>query len=155
MKKILVVYHSQEKGNTKRMAELVAKGCTQVPGVEAELVNVNEQRVDMAKAEKADGYALGTPDYFSYMAGCLKQFFDDILLASWQKKNTVGKPYVAFLTHGGGGAGIKSIDELAKACKLERVAGNVACKGAPENQKDIDAALALGKALAAHVAGNA
>ena len=153
MKHILVVYHSQQSGNTKRMAELVANGCMQVPGVTAELVNVNNQRVDIAKAEIADGYALGSPDYFSYMAGCLKQFFDDILLASWLKKNTLEKPYVAFLTHGGGGTAIKSIDDLAKACKLVRVAENVVCKGAPENQKDIDAAIALGKALAAHVAG--
>ena len=153
MKKILVVYHSQQQGNTKKLAELVAKGCKQVPGVEAELINVNEQRVDMAKAEKADAYALGSPDYFTYMAGCLKQFFDDILIASWQKKKTIGKPYVAFLTHGGGGGGIKSIDELAKACTLEKVAENVVCKGAPDAPKDKDAAMALGKALAARVTG--
>ena len=41
MKRILVVYHSQEKGNTRKMADLVAQGCRSVPGVETELVNVN------------------------------------------------------------------------------------------------------------------
>ena len=71
MKRILIVYHSQEKGNTRKMAELVAEGCRQVSGVEVELVNVNERRVSMDAAEQADGYALGCPDYFSYMAGGL------------------------------------------------------------------------------------
>jgi len=152
MKRILIVYHSQEKGNTKRMAELVAQGCRKQPGIDVELVNVNEKRVDMDAAEKADAYALGSPDYFTLMAGGLKQFFDDIMLASWHKKQTLGKPYVAFLTHGGGGGAIKSIDKLADACKLVRVADNVVCKGAPEMPADVKSAIALGEALAAHVA---
>ena len=54
MKHILIVYHSQEKGNTHRMAELVAEGCRQVAGVEVEMVNVNERRVDMAVAAEGD-----------------------------------------------------------------------------------------------------
>ena len=154
MKRILVIYHSQEKGNTRRMADLVADGCRKVAGVSVELVNVNEARVDMDKAEKADGYALGSPDYFTYMAGGLKQFFDDILIADWGGRKTTAKPYVAFLTHGGGGGAIKSIDDLAKATKLVRVADNVVCKGAPEKQADIAAAIELGKQLAQHVTGS-
>ena len=34
MKKVLVVYHSQYKGNTRQMAELVAQGCREVKEVE-------------------------------------------------------------------------------------------------------------------------
>lgn len=151
MKKILVVYHSQQQGNTKKLAELVAKGCKQVPGVEAELINVNEQRVDMAKAEKADAYALGSPDYFTYMAGGLKQFFDDLCLASWAGKKIAGKPYVAFLTHGGGGGGIKSIEQLAGALKLAPAAASVTCQGAPTGDA-VEKSIALGKALAERVA---
>ena len=152
MKKILVVYHSQEKGNTQRMAELVAQGCRQVEGVSAELINVNETRVTMDAAESADGYALGSPDYFSYVAGNLTQFFDDILLAEWGGRATTGKPCVAFLTHGGGGKAIDSLDQLAKACKLSQVAPHVICEGAPEAEADVSAAVALGRKLAEHVA---
>ena len=82
MKRILIVYHSQEKGNTRKMAELVAAGCRQVKGVEVELVNTNDTRVSLDAAEAADAYALGSPDYYSYMAGGLKMFFDDLCLAS-------------------------------------------------------------------------
>ena len=103
MKKILIVFHSQEAGNTKRMAELVARGCRQVRGVQVSMVNTNERRVDMRRLEAADGLALGTPDYFTYMAGGLKMFFDDATLAQWRGANIKGKPCVAFCTHGGGG----------------------------------------------------
>ena len=150
MKRILVVYHSQEKGNTRKMAELVAEGCRQVGGVEVTLVNVNEERADMAAAEQADGYALGSPDYFSYMAGGLKQFFDDLCLADWGGKKVKGKPYVAFLTHGGGGSAIASIEKLAKAMKLDPAAPSVVCKGAPAGEA-AEQSIALGKALAERV----
>ena len=64
MKKILVIYHSQQSGNTRKMAELVAEGA-RAAGAAVELFNVNEVRIDMKKVEKADALALGTPDYFS------------------------------------------------------------------------------------------
>jgi len=150
MKRILIVYHSQEKGNTRKMAELVAEGCRQVEGVEVSLVNVNEERVDMGAAEQADGYALGSPDYFSYMAGGLKQFFDDLCLADWGGKKVKGKPYVAFLTHGGGGSAIASIEKLAKAMELGPAAPSVVCKGAPAGDA-IEQSRRLGKALAERV----
>jgi len=154
MKRILVVYHTQEKGNTGRMAELVAEGCRQIPNVEVELVDVNKKRVDMAKAEAADGYALGSPDYFSYVAGGLKQFFDDLLIAARAGRKVNKKPCVAFLTHGGGGKAIESIEKLAKACELELVAPSLSCKGAPAGE-DAKKSVALGKALAERVAQGA
>ncbi len=153
MKKILVVYHSQEKLNTHRMAELVASGCNQVDGVTVELINVNDTRVTIDAAEAADGFALGSPDYFHYVAGNLKQFFDDLKLAEWAGRNVTDKPYVAFLTHGGGGKAIDSFEKLAKSCKLTQVAPSVLCEKSPTADADVAAAIALGKSLAEHVAG--
>ena len=150
-KRVLVVFHSQEKGNTRKMAELVAEGCRKVPGVEVELVPVFNQRADMGKAERADGYALGSPDYFTYMAGGLKQFFDDLCLADWAGKKVKNKPYVAFVTHGGGGGAIKSIEELAKAMKLVQAAPSLTCKGAPSGEM-VEKSIELGRLLAEAVA---
>jgi len=150
MKRILIVYHSQERGNTRKMAELVAQGCRQVPDVEVQMINTNESRVDMDLVEQADGLALGSPDYYTYMAGGLKQFFDDLCLADWAGKNVRGKPYVAFVTHGGGGGAIKSIHDLAEAMELSRVAPSVLCQWSPTGsavQQSID----LGKHLAEYV----
>ena len=151
MKKILIVYHSQEKGNTRRMAELVADGCRAVKGIAVELIDVNERRVDIAAVEAADALALGSPDYFSYVAGGLKQFFDDLKLAEWAGRKVTDKPYVGFVTHGGGGKAVESLEKLAKSCKLAKVADSVLCKAAPEQKEDMDKAVALGAALARHV----
>ena len=151
MKRILIVYHSQEKGNTRKMAELVAKGCRQVKDVEVELVNTNETRASVEAAEKADAYALGRPDYYSYMAGGLKQFFDDLCLASWARRNVTYKPYVAFVTHGGGGSAIKSIEHLAQSLKLEQVAPSVVCQGEPAGDV-VEQCIQLGRKLAESLA---
>jgi multimeric flavodoxin WrbA len=153
-KRILIVYHSQEKGNTRKMAELVTEGCRAVGGVEVSLVNVNEERVDMAAAEQADGLALGSPDYFSYVAGGLKQFFDDLCLADWAGKQVKGKPCVLFLTHGGGGSAIGSLEKLAGSMKLDSVAPSLVCRGAPEGEM-VEKSIGLGRALAEHITGSA
>lgn len=151
MKKILVVYHSQYKGNTKQMAELVAQGCRETKDVEVKLINVNEARVDMSELEACDGLALGTPDYYTYMAGGLKQFFDDAKIADYGGRPVTGKPYVAFLTHGGGGGGIASVEKCAPSLKFEKVADSVLVKEAPAGD-DIEKSIELGRALARHVA---
>ena len=150
MKTILVVCHSQQHGNTRKMADLVAQGCREVAGVEVRLIDVNAQRVAMDDLVAADGLALGTPDYFTYMAGGLKQFFDDALLASYGGAETMNKPYVAFLTHGGGGGAIESVQRLAKSLKYREVAPPVLSKGAPAGDV-VQQAIALGTALAGAV----
>lgn len=147
-KKILVIYHSQEKGNTRRMAELVAQGCSRVEGVTVDMINVNEHRVGM---QDADAYALGSPDYFGYVAGGLKQFFDDILLADHQGRNTTGKPCALFLTHGGGGRAINTLERLAKACKLRQVGESLVFKGVPATEAETLATMNLGEKLAQYL----
>jgi len=154
MKKILVIYHSQYKGNTTQMAELVAQGCEEVEGVEAALINVNETRVDMGELESCDGLALGTPDYFTYMAGGLKQFFDDAKIAEYGGQAVTGKPYVAFLTHGGGGGAIDSVEKCASSMKFEKVADSLLVQNAPEGD-DVEKSIGLGRALGQHVSEGA
>ena len=150
MKRILIVYHSQEYGNTRRMAEMVAEGCRQVAEVEVELVNTNESRVNTDAAEAAHGFALGSPDYFSYVAGGVKQFFDDLYIAALAGKNVKGKPCVLFMTHGGGGKAITSLEGLARAMNLEIIAPSVVCQGAPGGDV-AERSVKLGKTLAERV----
>ena len=149
MKNILVIYHSQQSGNTRKMAELVAEGA-RAGGAAVELFNVNEVRIDMKKVEKADGLALGTPDYFSYMAGGLKQFFDDAILAEWGGKKIKGKPCVIFVTHGGGGEASASVEKLAKSLEFKQIGQTLLCKGVPSG-KLIEESKVLGKSLAQYL----
>ena len=104
MGSILVLYHTQEHGNTGAMAEAVAEGA-RAAGADATLVNTNERRLDIADYCKSDAVAVGTPDYFSYIAGGLKVFLDDWLIAKRESPpdGLEGKPYGLFYSHGGGG----------------------------------------------------
>ncbi len=76
MSLVLVLYHSQEVGNTEAMANAVAEGAREV-GADVTLVNTNKVRFDLDEYRRFDAVAFGTPDYFGYVAGGLKVFIDD------------------------------------------------------------------------------
>ena len=61
-----------------------------------------------------------------------------------------GKPCVCFLTHGGGGAGIRSLDYLAEHAGFKKIAKSLVCEGAPTG-KAAEKAVSLGRALAERV----
>ncbi len=129
MAKILVIYHSQDYGNTAACAELVAQGARE-QGAEVECINTNQaNRVDMATLAAADGLAIGSPDYMSYVAGTIKQLFDDMHLAGRDGLSFNGKPSVLFMTHGGGGSALAPFRQLASRLKL--VAEPYTCRGKP------------------------
>jgi multimeric flavodoxin WrbA len=123
---ILVVYYSGS-GNTKQMAERVAEGAAADKRHAVKVVPVTE--LDMNEFAAAAGYALGSPDYFTYMAGQMKTFFDRALVSV--VKNVKDKPFVSFVSHGGGGGAIESLDRLGKAVGLNRVCEGVKSKGPP------------------------
>jgi multimeric flavodoxin WrbA len=102
MAKIIVIYHSQQYGNTKMLAEALGEGAREA-GAEINLVNTNERRIALEEFLSADGVAIGTPDYFSYVAGTVKTFFDDMYLWNQSGKPVKGKPAVLFFSCGGGG----------------------------------------------------
>ena len=80
--------------------------------------------------------ALGSYDAFSYMGGGLKDFFDRAFYPT--QGQVTDKPYAAFVTHGGGGKAIQSIESIAQSFKLKKIAGAVLIKGKPEGQAIAD-----------------
>ncbi|MDD4875891.1 MAG: flavodoxin domain-containing protein [Dehalococcoidales bacterium] len=104
MAKALVLYHSQEFGNTAIMAEAVAEGLRDA-GCEVDLFNTNEGRFNMVDFPGYDCVAFGSPDYYGYIAGGLKTFMDDHYIYDVRKglKGIIEKSYVLFYSHGGGG----------------------------------------------------
>ena len=113
MSKILVIYHSQQFGNTKGLAEALAEGARE-SGAEVELINTNERRVTLNEFLAADAVAIGTPDYFSYVAGTIKTLFDDIYLWDQAGKAVKGKPAALFFSHGGGGRVKQPLEAFAQ-----------------------------------------
>lgn len=146
MGKVLVLYHSQEHGNTDRMAQAIADGA-RVAGAEVRTFNTNEARLSADDYRNADAVAFGSPDYYSYIAGGLKVFLDDWFI--WKKDKTAGlenKPYGLFYSHGGGGAVVGPLEKLFSRMGTQ-VGETIESCGAPGSQV-LDACNELGRALA-------
>ena len=132
MSKVLIV-HCSMSGNTKAAAEAIAKGA-KAAGAQ---VTVKEgAAANPSDLLECDAVALGSYDAFSYMGGGLKDFFDRAFYPT--QGQVTDKPYAAFLTHGGGGKAIQSIDSVAKSFKLKKVAEAVLIKGKPEGKSLAD-----------------
>ncbi len=127
MAKILAVYHSMS-GNTRQMAEAVAEGARSISGMEVEVKEALAATID--DLLECDGVALGSPDYFSDMAGGMKDFFDRTYYPAQGK--VTGKPCVIFGSAGGPPAVvIESLRKMAQTFKLQEVAEPVGASGTP------------------------
>jgi multimeric flavodoxin WrbA len=146
MGSILVLYHSQEYGNTDAMARAVAEG-VRAAGADVTLVNTNEERLDLERYRRFDAVAFGTPDYWSYIAGGLKVFLDDWYIA-WKsnRRDLENKPYGLFYSHGGGGAVRGPFEELFGRMG-SKVGRTVESYGRP-NPSVLEACRELGRQLA-------
>ena len=144
MGRMLIIYHSQEFGNTKALAGALAESLRQA-GAEVELINTNEQRVTLDKFLAADAVGLGTPDYFSYLAGTIKTFFDDLYLWDQAGKPVKGKPAVLFFSHGGGGKVRQPFEFLAR--RFFQQVGETVEAQRPVSNEAREKCLAIGKAL--------
>jgi len=141
MAKVLVVYCSMT-GNTKAAAEAVAEGARSAG---AQVVVKEGTAAGPEDLLACDAVALGSYDAFSYMGGGLKDFLDRAFYPT--QDQVTDKPYAAFLTHGGGGKAIASVESVAGSFKLKKAYGPVLVKGRPEG-----AAIADLKALGAKLA---
>lgn len=144
MAKILVVYCSMT-GNTKAAAEAVAEGAKSAGAKVVIKTGLEAQPKDLLEC---NAVALGSYNAFSYMGGGLKDFFDRALYPT--KDQVTDKPYVAFVSHGGGGKAIQSIESVAQSFKFKKIADPVLVKGKPEGQAIADLK-ALGAKIAAAV----
>ena len=134
MPEILVLYYSH-RGAVKEMAQLVARGIEQAPGVSARLRTVPQVAsvttvaqaaipeagapyCEPADLEQCIGLALGSPTRFGNMAAPMKHFWD----------GTGGTPYGA--SHVAGGASDRPIsaDEKTLCIALGRRLAGIALK---------------------------
>jgi NAD(P)H dehydrogenase (quinone) len=91
---ILVLYFSKG-GNTRKLAEAIAKGVAEVDGAEALLKRTDEVTKDDFIA--SEGVIAGSPVYFGLMAAELKKVFDEFVSV---RKRMEGKIGAAFTTSG-------------------------------------------------------
>ena len=96
---VLVLYYSKG-GNTRKLAEAIAKGVGQVDGVQAVLRHTRDVVKDDFVA--ADGLIVGSPVYFGTMAAQLKLVLDEFVGVRKKMENKVG---AAFSTAGDASGG--------------------------------------------------
>ena len=142
MKNLLIVYHSQS-GNTEAMAKAIAEGAT-AAGANVSLKKAVE--ANDADILNCDAIAIGTPNYFSYMAGMVKDFFDRVWVVVREK--LADKPYVAFGSYGGGGtAAIETVEHICDGLKMKKICEAVSAQREPK-EENLTACKELGKKLA-------
>ena len=146
MGSLLILYHSQEYGNTALMAEAIGEGARST-GTEVTLVNTNEQRLDLEQYRRFDVVAFGSPDYYSYIAGGLKVFvYDWYIAGKFNRQGLEDKPYGLFYSHGGGGAVRGPLEELFSRMGSQ-IGETIESYGRP-NDVALEACRKLGRQLA-------
>lgn len=98
MSKIIVIYHSLG-GNTKKMAELVAKG------IKDEGVEVDLKPVEEVSAQELTGYQgiiIGSPTYYGSMCAQIKALIDDSVKIHGELDGRVGAAFSSSANVGGG-----------------------------------------------------
>ena len=127
MAKILIVYHTQS-GNTKAAAEAMAQGAEEVDGTEVIIKEALQATTEDLLS--CDAIAVGTPDYFSYMAGGLKDFFDRTFYPT--QGSVTNKPCGIFVTHGGGCKAVESVKKICNTFKFKLIGSPILVKGHPD-----------------------
>jgi len=95
----LVMYYSQT-GNTKALAEEIAKGVARVEGVRCVLKPVGE--VTEADFLESDAIIAGSPVYFGVMAAPMKEVFDRHVTIRDRMGDTVGAAFATSADPTGG-----------------------------------------------------
>jgi multimeric flavodoxin WrbA len=127
MARVLIVYHTLS-GNTEKMAKAFEEGAKSIPGTDVVLKKAFDATLEDLLS--CDAIAFGSADYFSYIAGALKDFFDRTLYPSRDK--VTGKPYAAFATGGRGGEkALEVLDRICSSFKFKKAVDGVAVAGAP------------------------
>src|SRR4030042_230590 len=142
MKNILVIYHSQS-GNTEAMAKAIAEG-GKGAGVTVTLKKAADAGVDDLLG--CDAVVIGTPNYFSYMAGMVKDFFDRVWgTVRGQMEN---KPFVVFGSYGGGGLpAIESVEHICEGLGMKKIYDSIGVQRTTP-AANLKACKELGKKLA-------
>jgi multimeric flavodoxin WrbA len=129
------------------MAEAVVMGAASIENATVLLRQASEATIEDLFA--CAGLVIGSPEYFGYMAGMVKDFFDRTYEAGRGKKEVLRKPYAVFISAGNDGSGaLASIERICIGYPFKKVLDPVIAKGAI-NAEILSRCEELGKTIAA------
>jgi len=145
MADILIIFHSQT-GNTEKLAEAVSRGVEETGQGRAIL-----KRAGAATARDVrdcNGLVICSPEYFGYMAGAVKDFFDRTYEELRDDAAVYRKPFAVVICAGNDGTGaLNHIERICKGYRFRKVQKPILCKGTP-TEEVIAACRELGSTIA-------
>jgi len=143
---ILVIYHSQS-GNTRKMAEAVAAGAAGVEDTKVLLKQANDATLEDLLL--CDGIAIGSPEYFGYMAGMIKDFFDRTYEPAKDDPKIFKKPYALFISAGNDGRNTRTqIERICSGFSFKKAYEPLIVRGVPD-EDSLRRCRELGQTIAA------
>lgn len=127
MADILIIFHSQT-GNTEKLARTVAQGVDETEHARAILkraVDANAQDL-----KECSAVVICSPEYFGYMAGAMKDFFDRTYEELKDDATVRKKPFSVVISAGNDGSGaLNHIERICRGYRLRKVQEPILCKG--------------------------
>ncbi len=124
---ILILFHSQT-GNTEKLARAVARGVA-----EAENAYAHIRRAGEATAQDlrdCSAVVICSPEYFGYMAGAVKDFFDRTYEELKEDPAIYRKPCCIVISAGNDGSfALSHIEKICKGYRFRQVQKPIVCKG--------------------------
>jgi NAD(P)H dehydrogenase (quinone) len=99
MAKVLIIYYSAT-GNTKKMAQYVAEGVKKEGGMDCEVKDVENIKVD--ELLKAGAIIIGSPTYYGTMAWQIKKLLDESVKFHGKLDGKIGGAFSSSANVGGG-----------------------------------------------------
>ena len=127
MADILIIFHSQT-GNTEKLAKAVARGVEEATNARAVL----RRAADAAARDLKECGALVicSPEYFGYMAGAVKDFFDRTYEELKDDPAVYRKPFGIVISAGNDGSfALGHIERICRGYRLKKVQKPIVCKG--------------------------
>jgi multimeric flavodoxin WrbA len=129
------------------MACAVADGAQSIENVTVALKRAADATLNDLLS--CDGLAIGSPEYFGFMAGMVKDFFDRTYDKARNSKKIFKKPYVTFISAGNDGSGaLTAIERICRGYPLKKVYEPVIAKG-EITEAILERCRELGKIIAA------
>ena len=101
MTQIVIVYFSQFKGATERLASAIASGAMAVPETKTMLIRVEDTANHWAELDAADAIVFGSPTYMGSIAAGFKSFVEQLIGEIWLQRIWVNKVASGFTVSAG------------------------------------------------------
>jgi len=112
------------------MAEAVVRGAGEIEGVRVVFKKAQETTEEDLRG--CDGLIIGSPEYFGYMAGAVKDLFDRTYENLRGQKEIFRKPYAVFVSAGNDGQGaLAGIEKIGLGYQFKKVQPPIVSKGPP------------------------